>query len=192
MPLVLFHTRRVRDALKKPETLLIDLLVLAFVAALIGALMEFARQVSAPYHATTIIDLSFSSLPKYTFFSLSRGFAAYVLSLLFTLVYGTIAAHNHRAEKVMMPVLDVLQAIPELGFLPGLVLAMVALFPTREIGLEIACIIMIFTGQAWNMVFSFHGSLKSIPQPLREVASLQRLGGWKTFKLLEVPAAMIG
>ena len=81
----------------------------------------------------------------------------------------------------MLPVLDVLQAIPVLGFLPGLVLAMIALFPTREIGLEFACVIMIFTGQAWNMVFSFHGSLRGIPQPLREVASIQRLGGWKTF-----------
>jgi NitT/TauT family transport system permease protein len=92
----------------------------------------------------------------------------------------------------MMPTLDVLQAIPVLGFLPGLVLAMIALFPTREIGLEIACIVMIFTGQAWNMVFSFHGSLRGIPSPLREAAAVSRLGGWKTFKLLELPAAMIG
>ena len=92
----------------------------------------------------------------------------------------------------MLPALDVLQAIPVLGFLPGLVLAMIALFPTREIGLEIACVVMIFTGQAWNMTFSFHGSLRGIPQPLREVAAIQRLGGWQTFKLLEVPAAMIG
>ena len=67
-------------------------------------------------------------------FSLARGFAAYILSLIFTLVYGTIAAHNRRAEKVMIPALDVLQSIPVLGFLPGLVLAMIALFPTREIG----------------------------------------------------------
>src|SRR5690349_20986330 len=150
------------------------------------------KQVSAPYHAKVVINLSFWSLPKYTLLSLCRGFMAYGLSLLFTLVYGTAAAHNARAEKVMLPALDVLQAIPVLGFLPGLVLAMIALFPTREIGLELACVVMIFTGQAWNMVFSFHGSLKGIPQPLREVAALQRLGGWKTFKLLEVPASMIG
>jgi NitT/TauT family transport system permease protein len=192
VPLVVFHTRRVREALKAQESWLVDVLVLASVAALGAAMISFGRQFSAPYHAKTVIDLSFSSLPKYTFFSLCRGFAAYVLSLIFTLVYGTIAAHNHRAEKVMIPVLDVLQAIPVLGFLPGLVLAMIALFPTREIGLEIACIVMIFTGQAWNMVFSFHGSLRGIPTPLREVAKLQKFGGWKTFKLLEVPAAMIG
>jgi NitT/TauT family transport system permease protein len=192
MPLVVFHTRRVREALKSQESLLIDLLVLASVAALGAAMISFGRQFTAPYTSKTVIDLSFRSLPKYTFFSLCRGFAAYVLSLVFTLVYGTVAAHNHRAEKIMIPVLDVLQAIPVLGFLPGLVLAMIALFPTREIGLEIACIIMIFTGQAWNMVFSFHGSLRGIPTPLREVAKLQKFTGWKTFKLLEVPAAMIG
>jgi NitT/TauT family transport system permease protein len=192
LPLVLFHTRRVRDALKAQASLGLDIGILAVVAAFIGALFMFGKQVSAPYQPQTVLDLSFSALPKYTFFSLSRGFAAYALSLAFTLIYGTVAAHNHRAEKVMMPVLDVLQAIPVLGFLPGLVLAMIALFPTREIGLEIACIIMIFTGQAWNMVFSFHGSLRGIPSPLREAAAINRLGGWRTFKLLEFPAAMIG
>ena len=192
MALVLFHTRAVRDALKKPEGLVVDLIVLLAVIALIGALLMFGRQFTAPYHATTFIDLSFRSLPKYTFFSLCRGMAAYVLSLAFTLVYGTIAAHNARAEKLMLPALDVLQAIPVLGFLPGLVLAMIALFPTREIGLELACVVMIFTGQAWNMTFSFHGSLRGVPQAMREVAAVNRLTAWQTFRLLEVPAAMIG
>jgi NitT/TauT family transport system permease protein len=190
--LVLFHTRRVREALKEPVRIGVDLLILFGLFALVGALLTFARQVTAPYRAQTVIDLSFSSLPKYTFFSLSRGIVAYGLSLLFTLVYGTIAAHHRRAEKVMMPVLDVLQAIPVLGFLPGVVLVMIALFPTREVGLELACVMMIFTGQAWNMVFSFHGSLREVPQPLREVAAIERLGTWQTFKLLELPAAMIG
>src|SRR4029453_15366617 len=192
MPLVVFHSRRVRDALTRPESLVVDVLALAVVAALFGALVMFGKQVAAPYQERTVIDLSFGSLPKYTFFSLCRGFAAYLLSLAFTLTYGTAAAHNETAEKVMLPVLDVLQAIPVLGFLPGLVLAMIALFPTREIGLELACVIMIFTGQAWNMTFSFHGSLRGIPQAMREVAAVNRFTGWQTFKLLEVPAAMIG
>src|SRR5262245_26911437 len=151
-----------------------------------------ARQLSSPYHESVAINLSFAALPKYTILSLCRGFMAYALSLAFTLTYGTFAAHNPRAEKLMLPALDVLQAIPVLGFLPGLVLAMIALFPTRELGLELACIIMIFTGQAWNMTFSFHGSLKNIPISLREAAKVNRLSGWKTFRLLEVPAAMIG
>src|SRR5690242_6269417 len=192
MPLVICHTRRVREALKRQEAWGADLFFLLLTAAVVGGLVLMGEQAQAPYREKVEISLSLATLPKYTLLSLGRGFAAYALSLVFTLVYGTIAAHNHRAEKVMMPVLDVLQAIPVLGFLPGLVLALVALFPTRQIGLEIACIIMIFTGQAWNMVFSFHGNLRGIPSPLREAAAISRLGGWKTFKLLEVPAAMIG
>jgi NitT/TauT family transport system permease protein len=192
VPLMALHNQRLGDGLRARSSFGVDLLVLAAVASLAAALFAYAGQVAAVYHERTVIDLSFWSLPKYTFFSLCRGVAAYVLSLLFTLVYGTLAAHNRQAERVMLPVLDVLQAIPVLGFLPGLVLAMVALFPTREVGLEVACVVMIFTGQAWNMVFSFHGSLRGIPQPLRDVAAVQRLGGWKTFRLLEVPAATIG
>ena len=192
LPLVVFHTQRVREALRRPGKFGLDLIVLLVVGAAIGGIASFGRQVSAPYLEKIEISLSFWALPKYTMFSLSRGLAAYILSLAFTLVYGTIAAHNHRAEKVMIPALDVLQAIPVLGFLPGLVLAMISLFPTREIGLELACVVMIFTAQVWNMTFSFHGSLRGIPSPLREVAAIQRLSGWQTFKLLELPAAMIG
>lgn len=192
MPLIVFHTKRVREALEKPAGWGIDLLMLGAIAALVGAFFMFTRQVVAPYQQGIDISLSFWALPKYTFFSLMRGCAAYILSLTFTLVYGTIAAHNHRAERIMLPALDILQAIPVLAFLPGLVLAMISLFPTREIGLELACVVMIFTGQAWNMTFSFHGSLRAIPSPLREVAKIQGLSKWQTFKLLEVPAAMIG
>lgn len=192
MPLIVFHTRRVREALKAPAKIGLDLVVLMVVGAAIGAIVTFGKQVAAPYSPTVVISLSFWALPKYTLFSLARGLAAYLLSLGFTLVYGSIAAHNHRAEKVMIPALDVLQAIPVLGFLPGLVIAMISIFPTRELGLELACIVMIFTAQVWNMTFSFHGSLRGIPSPLREVAAIQRLNGWQTFRLLELPAAMIG
>ncbi|MBI3468461.1 MAG: ABC transporter permease subunit [Planctomycetes bacterium] len=192
MPLVGVPTRRVREALRQAVALWADLVVLLLVGAIIGGMLMLGTQVVAPYHEKVEIDLSCWSLPKYTILSLGRGFAAYVLSLAFTLIYGTIAAHNRRAASLMIPALDMLQAIPVLGFLPGLVLAMIALFPTRQIGLEIACIVMIFTGQVWNMTFSFHGSLRSIPPSLREVATIQRLSGWQTFRLLEVPAAMIG
>lgn len=192
MPLIVFHTKRVREALEKPAGIGIDLLLLGGVAALIGGFFMFSKEITAPYTPSVQISLSFWALPKYTLFSLSRGFAAYGLSLIFTLIYGTVAAHNHRAEKVMIPALDVLQAIPVLGFLPSLVLAMISLFPTRELGLELACVVMIFSGQVWNMTFSFHGSLRGIPEPLREVARINGLSGWQTFKMLEVPAAMIG
>src|SRR5580658_828453 len=192
MPLIVFQTRRMRNTLKAPASLGVDLLVLLVAAAVAGALFSFGKQVTAPYQQKTEISLSFWTLPKYTAFSLARGVAAYGLSLIFTLVYGTIAAHNRRAERIMVPALDVLQSIPVLGFLPGVVMAMIALFPTREIGLEIACVIMIFTAQAWNMTFSFFGSLRGIPTPLREVCALNRLGAWRIFRLLELPASMIG
>lgn len=174
------------------RSLLADLLALAVVGAGLACLLLIARQFTAPLQVQAEIDLSLWALPRYTLLSLARGFAAYLLSLVFTLVYGTIAAHHPRAERFMIPALDVFQAIPVLGFLPGLVLAMIALFPTRELGLEFASILMIFTGQVWNMVFSFHASLRSIPQPLREVAAIYRLSGWQTFRSLEVPSAMIG
>ena len=129
MPLVLIHTEKVRRALKAPATIGVELVLFAGLAALVGALVMMAGEVRAPKRDVFEISLSAWALPRYTLLSLMRGFAAYALSLVFTLVYGTIAAHNHRAEKVMIPALDVLQAIPVLGFLPGLVLAMVRLFP---------------------------------------------------------------
>ena len=177
---------------ERPTGLGSEALLLALVLSIFGALLMVGRQMTTPFHQQVIIDLSFWSLPKYTLLSLGRGFAAYFLSLAFTLIYGTYAAHHRRAETVMLPVLDVLQAIPVLGFLPGLVLALVALFPRHELGLEIACIVMIFTGQVWNMTFSFHGSIKAIPQTLREVAAIHQLSQWRIFRQLEVPAAMIG
>ncbi|HEX4178273.1 MAG TPA: ABC transporter permease subunit [Rhizomicrobium sp.] len=192
MPLIVFHSRRLRQALSQRESFGADLVFLLLIAAAVGIVLNLSHQVARPYQAKTVISLSYGALARYTLLSLGRGFGAYVLSLIFTLVYGTIAAHNRTAEKLMLPALDVLQALPVLAFMPGLVLAMVYLFPYREIGLEIACIVMIFTAQAWNMTFSFHGSLRGIPTPLREVAAIQRLNGWQIFKLLEVPAAMIG
>jgi NitT/TauT family transport system permease protein len=192
MALILFHTRRVREALKQRESWGADFFFLLMAAALVGGLIAMGRQVSAPSQQKVEISLSYWALPKYTMLSLGRGFAAYALSLIFTLVYGSIAAHNRRAEKVMLPALDVLQSIPVLSFLPALVLAMISLFPTREIGLEIACVIMIFTAQAWNMTFSFYGSVRNIPSAMREVAVINGLSRWRVFRLLEVPASMIG
>jgi NitT/TauT family transport system permease protein len=183
---------RVRQALESQASIGVDLLVIVGIAGLLAAAVMVFGQVSAPMRQQVYINLSLWSLPKYVMFSLARGIAAYIISLVFTLIYGTIAAHNHTAEKIMIPALDILQSIPVLGFLPGLVLAMISLFPSREFGLELACVIMIFTAQAWNMTFSFHGSLRSIPTALREVAAINGLTGWQIFRLLEVPAAMIG
>src|SRR5713101_7099636 len=117
-------------------------------------LVAVGKEWEGALRPTVEINLSPWSLPMYTFFSLSRGFAAYGISLVFTLIYGYTAAYNRRAEKIMLPLLDILQSIPVLGFLPGLVLALVALFPHSNVGLELAAVLMIFTGQVWNMTFS--------------------------------------
>ncbi len=171
---------------------LVDVLLLLVVFALVAGLVSLAQRWKAPIRQAVEIDLSPSALPVYTLLSLSRGFAAYLLSLGFTLIYGTIAAHGKRAEKVMLPLLDIGQGIPVLGFLPGLVLGMVALFPRTNVGLELACILMIFTGQVWNMTFSYIGSLRSIPEELHEVARLHRFSFWKRFKTVEVSSSVIG
>jgi len=170
----------------------IDLLIVGGLAGLIAGVVALAQRWSAPMQPTVDIDLSLWALPEYTLLSLSRGVAAYMLSLLFTLVYGTVAAHSRIAERIMIPVLDILQGIPVLGFLPGLVLGMVALFPHSNVGLELACVLMIFTGQVWNMTFSFYASLRAVPVELREAARVYRFGWWKQFRTVEVPSSMIG
>jgi NitT/TauT family transport system permease protein len=170
----------------------LDALLLLGLGAAVAALVALARRWAGPLRPAIEIDLSPWALPGYTALSLARGIAAYLLSLAFTLVYGTVAAHSRRAERVLIPLLDILQGIPVLGFLPGLVLGMVALFPHSNVGLELACVVMIFTGQVWNMTFSFYGSLRAIPAELREVAAVHRFGWWRRFRTVEVPSATIG
>src|SRR5580692_2310671 len=102
------------------------------------------------------ISRSLWALAAYAGYSLLRITIAYALSLAFTLVYGYVAAYNPRAERFMIPLLDVLQSIPVLSFLPGVMMAMVALFPGRQLGVELGAILLIFTGQVWNMAFSFY------------------------------------
>src|SRR5262249_27802659 len=110
----------------------------------------------------------------------------------FTLVYGYWAAKEKAAERVLIPLLDILQSIPVLGFMPGLVLALVAVFPSSNIGLELAAVLMIFTGQAWNMTFSFYHSLRSVPPDMREASEVYRFGWWRRLKWVELPFATMG
>jgi NitT/TauT family transport system permease protein len=107
-------------------------------------------------------------------------------------VYGYWAAKDRLAERVLLPLLDVLQSIPILGFMPGLVLALVALFPRTNTGLELAAVLMMFTGQVWNMTFSFHNSLRSVPQEFQEVGSSYRFNWWERLKWVELPFATTG
>ncbi|MGH9664426.1 MAG: ABC transporter permease subunit, partial [Bryobacteraceae bacterium] len=138
------------------------------------------------------ISRSPAALPLYTFYSLVRLFAAYLLSLVFAVGYGHIAAYSRRLEGVMLATLDILQSIPVLSFLPGVMLAMVSLFPSRQLGLELGSIVLIFTGQVWNMAFSFYASLKAIPRELREAAHIYGYSRWQRFVELELPYGAIG
>ncbi len=169
----------------------VDIAVFLFLGAIVFLLVNAAHSITAPRRQEVVIDLSVHSLPKYMGWSLFRGFVAYCLSLTFTLVYGYIAAKNRRAEKIMIPILDILQSIPVLGFMPSVLLALIALFPDSNLGLELTAIIMIFTGQVWNMTFSFYHSLRSIPQELKEAAKIYGFGWWRTFWKLELPFAAI-
>lgn len=170
----------------------VDFAVVCALGGAIYGLIAVGREWTETLRPVAAIDLRPVALPKYVFFSLVRGFGAYLLSLLFTLVYGYIAAYNRWAERVMVPALDILQSIPVLGFLPGLVLALVTLFPHSNTGLELACILMIFTGQVWNMTFSFYHSLRAIPAELREAARVYRWNWWQRFTQLELPYAAGG
>ena len=171
---------------------LVDLAIVVALAGLLFGVLQLGREWSGASRPAIVIDLSPWALPRYTFYSLSRGLLAYVLSLAFTLSYGYWAAKDRLAERVLVPLLDILQSIPVLGFMPGLILALVALFPHSNIGLELAAVIMIFTGQAWNMTFSYYHSLRSVPDDLREVAAVYRFSWWQRLKWLELPYATLG
>ena len=163
----------------------------AFVVVCYG-LFVVTSQWRAPAHAAVEIDLGLSSLPLYTFFSLCRGLAAFALSFIFTMIYGYVAARVRGADRVMLPMLDILQSIPVLGFMPGVVLALASLFPHTNVGLELAAVLMIFTGQVWNMTFSFYHSLRAIPHDLLDAASVYRFGWWRRFSRVELPFSTVG
>src|ERR1700690_1322257 len=169
-----------------------DLPILLAGLALFYALLALTHQWMAPVTGQTEISLSPAVLPKYAMFSVLRIALAYFLSLLFAVVYGYVAAYNAKAERFMIPLLDTLQSIPVLSFLPGVMIAMVALFPTRQLGIELGSILLIFTGQVWNMAFSFYSSLKSIPREMREVAEIYRWSWWQRFTQMELPYSIIG
>jgi NitT/TauT family transport system permease protein len=137
------------------------------------------------------ISLSFTALPWYAVLSTGRMMAAYFLSLLFSLVYGYAAARNRTAERVLPPLLDVLQSVPILSFLPVVLLSLSAVLP-EGVAVELAAIVLIFTSQAWNMTYSFYQSMKTIPVELREAGAIFRLDPWLRFKTLELPFAAIG
>jgi NitT/TauT family transport system permease protein len=169
-----------------------DVIMFAAALALFYAVANVGRSWLGPFTPQVEISRSPLALPAYAGYSLLRITIAYVLSLAFALVYGYIAAYNPRAERFMIPLLDVLQSIPVLSFLPGVMLAMVALFPGRQLGVEAGAILLIFTGQVWNMAFSFYASVKGIPNEMREAARIYRFSWWQRFIQMELPFSAIG
>ncbi len=169
-----------------------DVIMFAAGLAIFYGVAMIGRTWLGPFTPQVEISRSPLALPVYAAYSLLRITLAYLLSLVFTLVYGYIAAYNPRAERFMIPLLDVLQSIPVLSFLPGVMLAMVALFPGRQLGVEAGAILLIFTGQVWNMAFSFYASLKGIPKEMREAASIYRFSAWQRFIEMELPFSAIG
>ena len=169
-----------------------DVIMFGAGIALFYAVVTVGRSWFGPFTPAVEISRSVWALPAYAGYSLLRITIAYILSLGFTLVYGYVAAYNPRAERFLIPLLDVLQSIPVLSFLPGVMLAMVALFPGRQLGVELGAILLIFTGQVWNMAFSFYASLKSIPKDMREAATIYRFSWWQRFTQMELPFSAIG
>ncbi len=164
-----------------------DLLVLGGFVALFFGIAQIAQEWRHPLKDPIPIDLSLRELPKYALFSFARGWIAYFVSLIFTVLVASWAFYDKRAHRYILPALDILQSIPVLAFLPPFFLALVALFPRSNTGLELACILTIFTGQVWNMVFSYYDSLRGIPGDFRMLAKLYNFTWWQRFWRVELP-----
>ena len=172
--------------------ILIDLAVVLCGLAFFMGIIKLGTYWMARPMPAVVISHSVRALPLYAFYSVARISIAYLFSLIFAVAYGYIAAYNPRIEAWMIAVLDILQSIPVLSFLPGVMLAMIALIPGHQLGIELGSILLIFTGQVWNMAFSFYSSLKSIPREMIEASRIYRYSAWQRFWQLELPFSAIG
>ncbi len=169
-----------------------DFAALILVLGVLVLMSYGSRGMTSPLNApeTAALSLDYWNLPYYGLRTTLRMFAAIIVSLLFTFTYATLAAKSRRAEMALIPLLDVLQSVPILGFLSFTVTFFLQLFPGSTLGAECAAIFVIFTSQAWNMAFSFYQSLRSVPRDLEEVAANFQLTPWQRFWQLETPFAM--
>jgi len=169
-----------------------DCIALPLVLGTIVLIAWAGGQMSVPYHIGEQLPISLDplKLPEYGLRTVLRMALALVASLVFSLSYAALAAKSRRAEKVLIPVLDILQSVPILGFLSITVTGFIALFPNSLLGYECAAIFAIFTSQAWNMTFSLYQSFLGVPQDLREAARMYHLSPWQSFWQLEVPFAL--
>jgi len=170
----------------------VDIVILLFIVGVLSIIVFIASGWRYEMQPSVEISLDPSYLPLYAANSLIRISIAYALSLAFSIWYGYTANRSRIHEKVMIPLLDVLQSIPVLSFLPGVVMAMIAVFPNRRLGIELASILLIFTGQVWNMAFSYYNSINSMPRELIEVTRVFRLNKFTRFLRLDLPFSAIG
>ena len=183
-----------RGALRRLPFGPLDVVVLAVVLAGLYVLLRVGRGTTvsfSPTHVTTVSGDP-AKLPYDAARSLLRMFAALLCSTAFALAYGYAAARSRRLEKLLIPLLDILQSVPVLGFLSVTVTAFIALFPHSLLGLECASVFAIFTAQAWNMTFSFYASLRALPRELDEVSRMLRLTRWQRFWKIELPSGAVG
>jgi len=171
-----------------------DLIALPLVLGLLALAAWGGIAMGAHYRIGEALSINLDPwhLPEYALRTVLRMGAALIASLIFSLVYAAIAAKNRQAEKILIPVLDILQSVPILGFLSITVTGFIALFPGRLLGVECAAIFAIFTSQAWNMTFSLYQSLRTVPVELIEAARMYHLSAWQRFWRLEVPHAVPG
>jgi len=171
-----------------------DVVALVLIVGAMVAIAYGARQTEAPLTSLDIAPVSLDpwNLPLYALRTTLRMLAAIVCSLIFTFLYAALAAKSRRAEMVMIPMLDILQSVPILGFLTFTVVFFMNLFPGRVLGAELACVFAIFTSQAWNMTFSMYQSLRNVPKDLEEASQSFHLSGWQRFWRLDVPFAVPG
>lgn len=171
-----------------------DVIAFPLIIGLIAMMAVGFQQSMLPITSleTQAISLDPANLPEYAIRTTLRMLVAMLAALLFTLVYGTLAAKSRRAEKVLIPLLDILQSVPVLGYISFTVTFFIALFPGRVLGVELAAIFAIFTSQAWNMTFSFYQSLRTVPNDLVEVSRGFHLTAWQRFWKLDVPFSIPG
>jgi NitT/TauT family transport system permease protein len=181
-----------RVHIRKSGISLPDLLAFAVILAAFAAVFTVAGYWSGPLEPPAPVDLSLSSLPYALFLSLSRITIAYLICLVSGLAVGYWAAHSRFAEKIIIPLVDIGQSIPVLGFLPGFVAAFLAIFPDSRVGLELAAVLTLYTGMAWNLMLSFYSSIKTIPRDYVDIIKAYGYGPLGIFLRLEIPYSMSG
>ncbi len=169
-----------------------DIFAFLLLIAIFVAFLVVGRYWAAPMQSVSPLNLSLSSLPYAALLSLSRVSIAFLICLVSSLSMGYWAAHSTAAEKIILPLVDIGQSVPVLGFLPGLVLTFVAIFPSNRVGLEIAATLTLFTGMGWNILLSFYGSIKTIPAEYGEITRAYGYGPMGRLLRLELPYATYG